>query len=60
MILLEIAGNGHKKRAAPTSELTEEATITAMALSIRLLVVTTAILPSPTPTATMVLALLYI
>ena len=58
MILLEIAWNGHKKRTTPTTELTEEATLTTMALTVRLLFVSTSFLPSPA--ATMVLALLYI
>ena len=58
MTLLEIAGNGPKKRTTPATELAEEAAITAVALAIRLLTVATAILP--TPTAALVLALLYI
>ena len=58
MILLETVGNLHKKRTTPATELAEEAAITAMALAIRLLVVTATILP--TPAAIVVLALLYI
>ena len=60
MILLETVGNLPKKRSASTSELTEEAAFTTMALTtIRLLTVATSVLPTP-PTATLVLALLYI
>ena len=58
MILLEIAMNLSKKRTAPTSELSEEATMTAMVPAIQLLAVAAAFLPAPT--ATMVPALLYI
>ena len=59
MTLLEIAGNGHKKRAA--AELSEEAAMTTMALApIQHLFVAATVLPTPTPTATLVLALLYI
>ena len=58
MISLEIVTNIPKKRTAPTTELAEEAAITAVVLAFRLLFVTTAILP--TPTALLVLALLYI
>ena len=58
MTLLEIAWNLPKKRAAPTTELSEEASIAAMALEIQLLIVSTTILAAPA--ATMDLALLYI
>ena len=58
MILLEIAMNLPKKRTAPAAELAEEATIATVALTVRLLFVATAFLP--TPAAAMVLALLYI
>ena len=56
MTLLETVGNLPKKRSAPSAELTEEATISTVALTIRLLVVAAAILPA----AVLVLALLYI
>ena len=58
MTLLETVWNGPKKRTAPATELAEEAAITAVALAVRLLAVTAAVLPAPT--AAMVLALLYI
>ena len=58
MTLLETVGNLPKKRTTPTAELAEEAAITTMALTVRLLFVTATILPSPT--AALVLALLYI
>ena len=57
MTLPETVGNLHKKRTAPATELSEGA-LSTMALTIRLLTVASAILP--TPVATMVLALLYI
>ena len=58
MTLLETGGNLPKKRSAPATELTEEATVTALALTVRLLTVAATILPAPI--ATVVLALLYI
>ena len=58
MTLLEIVLNLPKKRTAPAAELAEEAAVTAMALTVQLLTVATAVLP--TPIAPMVLALLYI
>ena len=62
MTLLEIVMNLPKKRVAPESELAEEATVAALALTVRLLTVL-AFTPTsmlPTPVATVVLALLYI
>ena len=58
MISLEIAGNLHKKRTTPSTELAEEATVVAMVLAVWLLVVAVTFLPLPA--ATLVLALLYI
>ena len=58
MTLLEIVKNLPKKRTASTAEFTEEAAITTMALTVWLLIVSTAILSAPT--AILVLALLYI
>ena len=58
MISLETVLNGPKKRPYPAAELTEEAAIAALAIAIRLLVITASILPAPV--AVMVLALLYI
>ena len=58
MTLLETVGNLPKKRSAPATELAEEAALATMALTVRLLFVTTSVLPAPT--AIMVLALLYI
>ena len=58
MTLPETIGNLPKKRSTPSAELAEEAAFTTVALTVRLLIVSTAILP--TPSAVMVLALLYI
>ena len=58
MTLLETVGNSHKKRTTPAAELAEEAAMTTVALSVRLLIVTATVLPAPT--AALVLALLYI
>jgi len=57
MTLLETVGNLPKKRTTPPTELAEETTIATVALSIRLLGVSTTFLPAPI--AAMVLALLY-
>ena len=60
MTLQEILMNSHKKRASanePTAELSEEAAISALALTVQLLAVSSTLLP--TPSATLVLALLY-
>ena len=58
MISLEIAMNLPKKRTSPTTELSEEAAMATVALSVRLLTVTASLLPAPA--ASVVLALLYI
>ena len=64
MTLLEIVMNLPKKRVAPESELAEEASMTALALTLTVQLLTVlAFTPTsmlPTPVATVVLALLYI
>ena len=58
MTLPETVMNSPKKRTAPSAEFTEEASITSMVLTSRLLTVATTVLPAPI--AAVVLALLYI
>ena len=58
MTLPETVMNSHKKRSTPTSELSEEALMSTMALALRLLIVAAPVIPKPS--APVVLALLYI
>ena len=50
MILLEIVGNGLKRRSATLAELIEEAVMIAIALPIQLLAATTPTIP-PAPSS---------